>query len=96
MMVKNPLLISRIYKNLFDKISLEDIERIPPTLLEQFLCHQEVIKNDVDFAFLSTDHYINGDGIEFNEMDMISKKYVHLNINNKKINDEIIYLESII
>jgi hypothetical protein len=29
-------------------------------------------------------------------MDMISKKYVHLNINNKKINDEIIYLESII
>jgi hypothetical protein len=96
MMVKTPLLIRNIYKNIFNKISIEDIEIIPPMLLEQFLCHQEIVKNKTDFGFLSNNHYINGDEVIFNEMDMISKKYVHLNINNKKIKDEIIYLESII
>lgn len=95
-MVKNPHLISKIYKELFDKISSEDIGKIPPMLLEQFLCHQGVVRNKTDFGFLSRDHYINGDDVVFNEMGMISKKYVHLNINNNKINDEIIYLENII
>lgn len=94
--VTNPALISEIYKTIFNLISLDDIEKIPPTLLEQFLCHQEIVKNKADFGFLSTDHYINGDNISFNKLDMISKKYAHLNINNKKINDELIYLESIV
>lgn len=95
-MVKNPLLVSEIYVEIFNKLSLEDIESIPPTLLEQFLCHQGLVKNKADFGFLSNEHYINGDDVEFNMLNMISKKYAHLNINNKKINDELIYLESII
>jgi hypothetical protein len=95
-MVQNPHLISEIYKNIFDKLSNEDISKIPSELLEQFLCHQNIVKHKVDFGYLSYDHYENGDHVKFNMMNMLSKKYVHLNINNQKIKDELIYLEKII
>jgi hypothetical protein len=95
-MVQNPILVSEIYKEIFNTISKEDMRKIPTELIEQFLCHQYVVKYKVDYGFLSTDHYINHENIEFNLMDMISKKYLHLNINNKKIHNEITYLESII
>ncbi len=95
-MVKAPLLIGEIYLNIFNTILKEDIAKIPSELVEQFLCHQKIVKYKVDYGFLSTDHYENGDHLDFNIMNIISKKYVHLNINNKKIKDELIYLENII
>ena len=93
-MVKNPIILKDIFNKLFDLIDKEDIGRITPSLLEQFLSHQYIIKNKVDFGFITHDQYYNpGD---FNALQLISKKYVHLHINNKIITDEIAYLEEII
>jgi replicative superfamily II helicase len=72
----------------------EDIIKITPSLLEQFLSHQYVIKHKIDFGFVTHDQYYNPG--EFNSLELISKKYVHLHINNKMIIDELNYLEEII
>jgi hypothetical protein len=92
--VKNPMIIKSIYKNIIETISKEDISMIPPMLFEQFLCHQQIIKHNVDYGFLSLNHYYN-DG-DFDPIKMISKKYVHLHINKKNIKEEITFLEGII
>jgi hypothetical protein len=92
--VKNPTIMSTIFKTLFSLISKEDMSRIPPMLIEQFLSHQYIIKHKVDFGFITQDHYYN-DG-DFSGLELITKKYVHLHINKKMIKDEIKYLENII
>lgn len=93
-MVKNPIIMQDIFKIIFNLISKEDIARITPSLLEQFLSHQYVIKHGVDFGFVTHDQYFNpGD---FNSLELISKKYAHLHINDKMIKDELNYLEEII
>lgn len=93
-MVKTPLIMKNIYDEIFNMLDKEVIKNITSELLEQFLSHQKVLKYKVDYGFLSRDHYENGDHVNFNVMNMITKKYVHLNINNSKIKDELIYLEN--
>lgn len=93
-MVKNPLVFNVIFKTIFNLLSIEDVSKITPTLLEQFLSHQYVIKHNVDYGFLTSNTYNNDD--EFNPTELITKKYVHLHINKKNIKDEIKYLEEII
>jgi hypothetical protein len=93
-MVTNPIIMRNIFKAIFDLIDKEDIIKITPSLLEQFLSHQYVIKHKIDFGFVTHDQYYNPG--EFNSLELISKKYVHLHINNKMIIDELNYLEEII
>lgn len=93
-MVQNPILISEIYRDILKTLSKEDIANIPTELLEQFLCHQQIVNHKVDYGFLSLDHYINGG--DFNTIEILSKKYLHLNINDNKTTDVITYLEKII
>lgn len=77
--VNNPLLISSIYKDIFNTLPTDVIEIIPPMLSEQFLCHQYILKNKTDFGFIGKNISINSD---FTLLDLISKKYLHININN--------------
>lgn len=95
-MVQNPKLISEIYNDILNQIPKEDITNITSELFEQFLCHQKIVKHNVDYGFLSADHYNVNDNSELVLIDLLSKKYVHLNINSKKIKDEITYLETVI
>jgi hypothetical protein len=90
--VNNPLLISSIYKDIFNRLPIETIERIPPVLLEQFLCHQYVLKYKTDFGFLSDNISINND---FTLLDLVSKKYLHININNLNSKNIIKQLETV-
>lgn len=93
-MVTNPLFMSKVFKTIFELISKEDIYRITPTLLEQFLSHQYVVKYNVDFGFVTEEQYYNNG--DFDPMKLLSNKYVHLHINKPLIKEEIKYLEEII
>lgn len=93
-MVKNPFFVSESYKKIFNKIPKDDIFKITPTLLEQFLLHQYVIKHKVDFGFFISNIYYNDTVFDF--MSLISQKFVHLNINKQTIKEEIKYLEKIV
>jgi hypothetical protein len=95
-MVQSPLLIRDVYLDIFNRIPKQAIAKIPAELVEQFLCHQKLVVHKVDFAFFSNEHYIMDDMRPFNTIDTLSKKYLHLNINNKKIEEVLIYLETII
>jgi hypothetical protein len=77
--VNNPLLISSIYKDIFKKLPIDIIETIPPMLSEQFLCHQYILKNKTDFGFFGKNLNIDSN---FTLLDLVSKKYLHININN--------------
>jgi hypothetical protein len=90
--VNNPLLISSIYKDIFNRLPIETIEQIPPVLLEQFLCHQYVLKYKTDFGFLSENTPID---TEFSLLDLVSKKYLHININESNSNGIIKKLETL-
>ena len=93
-MVNKPTFLELIYRDIFSKVPKIDIESIPPPLLEQFLPHQYLIKHNVDFGFLTENNYFCDS--EFNNLELISKKYVHLSILNKNINEELNFLETII
>lgn len=93
-MVKNPLIMSNNFKTIFSLIGKEDINKITPTLLEQFLSHQYILKYNVDFGFITEHPYYNGD--KFDKLKLISNKYVHLHINKEMISDELNCLEEII
>jgi len=90
--VNNPLLISSIYKDIFNRLPIDTIEKIPPLLLEQFLCHQYIIKYKTDFGFLSDNITIHNN---FTLLDLVSKKYLHININNPNSKSIIKNLETI-
>jgi len=90
--VNNPLLISSIYKDIFNRLPIETIEQIPPVLLEQFLCHQYILKYKTDFGFFSDNISIDND---FKLLDLVSKKYLHININNLNSKSIIKELETI-
>jgi hypothetical protein len=95
--VKNPIIMSMIFKTIFKLIDKKDINEITPTLLEQFLSHQYIIKYNVDFGFISedaTDDMDNPDG--FDKLRLISNKFVHLHINKPIINNQLNFLEEII
>lgn len=92
--VKNPLIMSTVFETIFKTISKEDIERITPTLLEQFLSHQYLVKNNVDFGFLSYYHYFN-DG-EFDKEKILMNKYVHIHHHRENVKQEVEYLETIV
>lgn len=95
LMVKNPLIMSVIFENIFKLIDKKDINEIPPTLLEQFLSHQYVIKHHVDFGFINESHpSFNNKG--FDKLSLISNKFVHLHINLTTIDNELNCLEEIL
>jgi hypothetical protein len=93
-MVKNPLFVSETYNKILNKIPKKDVLKITPTLLEQFLFHQSVIKHMVDFGFFISNIYYSETVSDF--MSLISQKFVHLNINKQTIKEEIEYLEKIV
>ena len=95
--VKNPLIMSTIFKTLFKLIDIKDINEITPTLLEQFLSHQYIIKHNVDFGFISEeatdDTY---DPNDFDKLKLISNKFLHLQTNKPTITNQLNFLEGII
>jgi hypothetical protein len=94
LMVKNPSFVNQVYKEIFSKIPKKDILRITPTLLEQFLFHQYVIKHMVDFGFFVSNIYYNEGSSDF--MSLTAQKFVHFNINKETIKEELEYLEKIV
>jgi len=95
--VKNPIIMSTIFKTIFKLIDNKDIHEITPTLLEQFLSHQYIIKYGIDFGFIckgATDnpHDLNS----FDRLAFISNKFVHLHINKPIISEQLNFLEEII
>lgn len=95
--VKNPMIMSTIFKTIFKLIDKEDINKITPTLLEQFLSHQYILKYNVDFGFINedaTDDSYNPN--DFNILTLISNKFVHLQINKPAISNQLNFLEEII
>jgi hypothetical protein len=86
--------MSNNFTTIFNLIGKEDINKITPTLLEQFLSHQYILKYNVDFGFITEDNYYNNG--EFDKLKLISNKYVHLHINKEIITDELNCLEEII
>jgi hypothetical protein len=96
LMVKNPKIMSIIFEKIFKLIDKQDINKMTPTLLEQFLTHQYVIKHNVDFGFIHDKHPSCDNGNGFDKLSLISNKFVHLHINNPIIVDEINYLEEIL
>ena len=95
--VKNPMIMSTIFKTIFELIDKEDIHKITPTLLEQFLSHQYIIKYNVDFGFINenaTDDTYDHDG--FDKLKLISNKFLHLQTNKPSISDQLNFLEEII
>lgn len=95
MMVNNPLFVSSSYKDIFNRIPQETIHKLTPTLLEQLLLHQYVNYHKVDYGFFIKYNYYNID-TDFHPIKMVSKKFVHLNINEGNIKSELEYLEKII
>jgi hypothetical protein len=94
--VKNPMIMSTIFKTIFELIDKEDINVITPTLLEQFLSHQYILKYGIDFGFISeypTDDVYNPNG--FDKLKFISNKFVHIQTNKPMINDQLNFLEEI-
>ena len=95
LMVKIPYFVNTIFKEIMDIVPREEIYNIPPTLLEQFIFHQYVIKHNVDFGFFIP--YIYKDySSNFESLDLISQKFVHININKRDVRKNINYLENII
>ena len=95
--VKNPMIMSTIFKTIFKLIDKKDINEITPTLLEQFLSHQYIIKYGVDFGFINeyaTDNTHNLSG--FDKLNLISNKFIHLQTNRPSISDQLNFLEEII
>lgn len=92
--VRNPEIMSSIFKQIFKLIDKSDINKITPTLLEQFLSHQYIIKQNIDFGFLNE---INPDdnGVFFDKLKLLANKYVHLDINKPLINDKLNCLEEV-
>lgn len=95
--VKNPMIMSIIFKTIFELIDKKDINSITPTLLEQFLSHQYILKYNVDFGFINEDATDNAyERNSFDKLKLISNKFVHLQINKPTINDQLNFLEEII
>ena len=92
MMVNNPLFVSSSYQDIFDRIPKKTIHKITPTLLEQLMLHQYIVKYNVDFEFFMEYNYYNIDK-DFHYIKMLSKKFVHININDENIEKELEYLE---
>jgi hypothetical protein len=94
-MVKNPNFVSSIFKEIMGLIPKEEIFNIPPTLLEQFIFHQYVIKNKVDFGFFIP-HIYKDYSSNFDAVGVISQKFVHLHVNLKDVRKNIDHLANII
>jgi len=54
-----------------------------------------VVKYHVDYGFFLDYNYYNTND-DFNIMETMSKKFLHLNINHKNIKNELDFIESII
>jgi len=95
MMVKNPIFVKNVYEEIFQRLPRRAICQSTPTVIEQFLLHQNVVKYHVDYGFFLDYNYYNTND-DFNIMETMSKKFLHLNINHKNIKNELDFIESII
>jgi len=95
LMVKNPDFVSIVFKEIMGLVPKEEIFKIPPTLLEQFIFHQYVIKHKVDFGFFNP-HIYKDYSSNFDAFGVISQKFVHLHTNLKDVRKNIDYLANII
>ena len=95
LMVKIPNFVSTVFKEIMGLIPREEIFNIPPTLLEQFIFHQYVIKNKVDFGFFIP-HIYKDYSSNFDTVGVISQKFVHLHTNLKDVRKNIDHLANII
>ena len=95
LMVKLPYFVSTIFKEIMDIVPREEIYKIPPTLLEQFIFHQYVLKHNVDFGFFIP-HIYKDYSTNFESLDLISQKFLHINTNKKDSRKNIGYLENIV
>lgn len=50
--VKNPELVSSVYKNILNKVGKSKIEKVTPMLIEQFLLYRYLKKNEVDIGYI--------------------------------------------
>lgn len=84
MIVNNPMFVSSSYIDIFKRIPERVVHKITPTLLEQLLLHQYVNYFNVDYNFFMEHNYHNKNQ-DFGNIKLISKKFIHLNINDEKI-----------
>jgi hypothetical protein len=81
LMVKDVNIVKNTYNYLLENVPIDVIETTPPTLIEQFILHQNVIMNNITYGtFIKK---------ETNIMDITKEKIYHLNINKINI-DEVI------
>lgn len=92
--VKNPTIISYIYKEIFSRFTKEEINKLPMPLLEQFLVHQFIVMKEIDFGYFYRRHHYSQE--KFDALKLFSKKYVHLDINREFIKEEIEYFKTVV
>lgn len=88
LVVKNPFIISHIYKTILNTIPSEELEKLTPTFVEQFMCYQYVKMYGVDYGVLVDNMFEHDYNIycdDFKIERFISKKYQHVHLHDLKL-----------
>jgi hypothetical protein len=84
LMVKNPNIVKDCYNDMLKRVPLEVLDKLQPTLIEQFMLHQHVLHYGIDYGV-----FIKGSLEDYNKLkfNFNSKKILHISINEENFNE---------